>query len=205
MSDAVEDNLARAQTLGDQALADSPQNPIAHFAKAELLRARHRCGAAISEYETVLAFDRNSAWAIAAIGRCKIYLGQLDEAVPLIEQAIRLAPQAPEVGVWYFRLGQARLLQSRIAEAIPLLERARGLSPSFPWVLKWLAVAYAFSGDRHAAETALADARQPSGRIAPLTIAGERAGAEYFSVPATRALFESTYLAGLRKAGVPER
>jgi len=51
----------------------SPRNPLAHFAKGQLLRAMGRCGEAIREYEMALASNRNWASAIGHIGRCKIY------------------------------------------------------------------------------------------------------------------------------------
>jgi tetratricopeptide (TPR) repeat protein len=54
-------DIARAEGLAGQALATSPRSPLVHFAKGEVLRAEKRWGEAIPEYETVLAFDRNSA------------------------------------------------------------------------------------------------------------------------------------------------
>jgi hypothetical protein len=50
-----------------------------------------------------------------------------------------------------------------------------------------------------------AEARRLRGDRGPLSIARSRAGwYKYFEAPATQALLEATYLAGLRKAGVPE-
>jgi hypothetical protein len=52
----------------------------------------------------------------------------------------------------------------------------------------------------------LAEARRLGGSPGPWSIAGQRAGwYKFFEVPATRALLEATYLAGLRKAGLPEK
>jgi adenylate cyclase len=125
MSASSVDDIAHAEGLIGQALAASPLSPIAHFAKGQLLRARGRCDEAISEYETALASNRNWASAIANIGRCKIYVGPIEEASLLEEQAIRLSPLDPQIGVWYFRIGQAHLVQSRIDEAIVWFEKAR--------------------------------------------------------------------------------
>ncbi len=47
------------KTLVGQALAASPRNPLAHFAKGQVLRAQNRCEEAIPEYETALALNRN--------------------------------------------------------------------------------------------------------------------------------------------------
>ncbi len=126
MSDSTRSDLERAIGLVEQALATAPNDPLPHFAKGQLLRAQHRCDAAIPEYEIVLASNRNSLASIGNIGRCKIYLGLIDDGVALEEQVIHLSPHDPFLGVWYFRIGQARLLQSRIDEAIQWLDKAHG-------------------------------------------------------------------------------
>jgi tetratricopeptide (TPR) repeat protein len=117
MTNLAADDIARAEGLADRALATSPHSPVAHFAKDQVLRVQGRLEEAISEYETVLTFDRNWVGALAAIGRCKIYIG------PIVEQAIRLSPRDPMIGFWYFRIGEAHLLQSHIDEAILWFER----------------------------------------------------------------------------------
>ncbi len=204
MSDTTESDLDRAGRLVEQALATAPDSPLAHFAKAQLLRARHHCDAAIPEYETVLAANRNALSAIGNIGRCKIYLGRIDDGVALEEQAIRLSPRGPFLGIWDFRIGQARLLQSRVDEAIEWLEKAHENS-ALQFVPAWLAAAYGLKGDLPRAAAEIAEARRLSPNGRPANIAAERAASvKDFRLPATRALLETTYLAGLRRAGVPD-
>jgi adenylate cyclase len=205
MSDAASSDIERANGLVDQALAAAPGSPLAHFAKAQLLRAQHRCDAAIPEYETVLAANRNSLAAIGNIGRCEILLGRIDDGVALEEQAIRLSPHDPFIGVWSSRIGQAKLLQSRVDEAIQWLQRAHDHNPAFAFVPAWLAAAFALKGDLPQAASELAEARNLSRDGSPTSIAVERAiCARDFTAPTTQALLETTYLAGLRRAGVPE-
>jgi len=205
MSASSVDDIAHAEGLIGQALAASPLSPIAHFAKGQLLRARGRCDEAISEYETALASNRNWASAIANIGRCKIYVGPIEEASLLEEQAIRLSPLDPQIGVWYFRIGQAHLVQSRIDEAIVWFEKARSADPTLAFVHRWLATAYALKGDTERAAAEIAEARRLSGNGSASSITQAKASsAADFAAPAIRGLFETTYLAGLRKAGVPE-
>jgi len=98
MSNTAAADLARAETLADHALAALPRRALAHYAKAQVLRAQLRFEQAISEYETVLAFNRNWAHAIAALGYCKFLTGLIDEAIPAQERAIRLSPRDPESG-----------------------------------------------------------------------------------------------------------
>ena len=205
MSASSADDIAYAEGLIAQALAASPLSPIAHFAKGQLLRARGRCDEAISEYETALASNRNWVSAIANIGRCKIYVGPIEEASLLEEQAIRLSPLDPQIGVWCFRIGQAHLVQSRIDEAIVWFEKARSADPTLAFVRRWLATAYALKGDTERAAAEIAEARRLSGNGSASSITQAKASsAADFAAPAIRGLFETTYLAGLRKAGVPE-
>ncbi len=123
-ADAID--IKRAEALANRALAAAPRSPFAHSVKALVLRVQHRCADAISEYQTVLALDHNASKALADMGRCRIYIGPIGEAIPLLEQAIRLSPRDPVIAYWYYRIGEAHLLQSHIDEAILWLEKARG-------------------------------------------------------------------------------
>jgi predicted Zn-dependent protease len=100
-------------------------------------------------------------------------------------------------------IGQVHLLQSRISEAILWLEKSRSANPGRPAPHAWLASAYALKGDLDRATAELAEARKltSDGRFS--SIARLKAVAD-FGVSKVRALFETTYLAGLRKAGMPE-
>jgi len=205
MSDTVDADSDRAKHLIRQALAEAPDSPLAHFARAQFLRAQHGCEAAIPEYETVLAANRNVPAAVANIGRCKIYIGLLDDGVALEKRAILLSPHDPFVGIWYFRIGQARLLQSRVDEAITWLQKAHDENAASSYVPAWLAAAYGLKGDLPRAAAELADARKLAGNDAPASIAAARAiGIRDFAASSAQALLEATYLAGLHQAGLPE-
>jgi tetratricopeptide (TPR) repeat protein len=198
-------DLKRAEELVSQALAASPRNPIAHFAKGHLLRAQGRHTEAIPEYETALASDHNWVVALAHIARCKTVVGPLEEAIPLLEQAIRLSPRDRDTGMWYFRIGQVHLLQSRIDEAIAWFERARSVNSKLPSFHLHLASAYALKGDTERAGVGLAEAQKLQGEDSYSSIVRVRLDSQFRGAgPEIRALFEATYLAGLRKAGVPE-
>jgi hypothetical protein len=72
-----------------------------------------------------------------------------------------------------------------------------------------LAAVYALKGetDRAAAELAQARRLSPDNRyssLAGVKAAGLPGSPNYWGVPKVRALFEATYFAGLRKAGMPE-
>ena len=198
-------DLKRAEELVSQALAASPRSPFAHFAKGHLLRAQGRHTEAIPEYETALASDHNWVAALANIGRSKTFVGPIEEAIPLLEQAIRLSPRDPSIGIWYDRIGQVHLLQSRIEEAILWFERARSVNSKLPFFHLHLASAYALNGETGLAGVELAEARKLQGEGSYSSIVHFRLVSQFRGAqPEIRALFEVTYLAGLRKAGVPE-
>jgi adenylate cyclase len=195
------DDVKQAETLANRALAAAPRSPLAHQVKAHVLRAQRRCGEAILEYETVLALDHNAAGALGSIGRCKIYIGPIEEAIPLLEQAIRLSPRDPGIGYWYFRIGEAHLLQSHTDDAILWFKKTKLALPTWQGVRGYLASAYALKGDNEHTAAELAEARKLAGEGGWLSIARSRANTRY-ETPAIRALAEVTFYEGLRKAGV---
>jgi hypothetical protein len=83
--------------------------------------------------------------------------------------------------------------------------RCVSLSASISWALTqgYLASAYALKGEMGRAASALAEVRRLSGDGFYSRIARVKA-ARYFGVPKVSALYEATYIAGLRKAGIPE-
>jgi adenylate cyclase len=198
-------DLARAEGLVDQALAASPRYAVARFAKGRVLRAQKRWEEAIPEFEAALALNHNSVYALASLGWCKLYAGSIEEVIPRVEQAIRLSPRDPLIGWFYYLIGTVHLLQSRTDDAIVWLEKARSAFPAGPVHRSRLSSAYALRGETERAAAELAEARRLEGGDLFSSIARLKAhpGA-WWGVPKTRALYEATYFAGLRKAGMPE-
>jgi adenylate cyclase len=184
-------------------LAASPRSALARFAKAQVLRARHRHDEAILEYETVIALNRNWAHAYSHLSWCKFMTGSLDELIPAQERAIRLSPRDPQIGLFYSRIGRAHLLQSRTGEALVWCEKARNATPAAAIFRSFLASGYALNGETGRAAAELAEARRLVGDDRYSSIARLRT-AESWGVPRVLSLVETTYFAGLRKAGMPE-
>ena len=203
MSNTAEADLRRSEDLLGQI---SPDTPRSHWAKGQLLRAQGRYAEAIPQYDAAIALDRNLPGAYANLGHSKLLTGSLDEVIPLLEQAIRLSPGDSDRGYWYDIVGLAHLLQSRTDEAIAWFEKARSASPGRPIPRVSLAAAYGLIGNSERATAELAEARRLSGNPASFSsIVRRRADSGRDSMaPNVRALFEATYDAGLRKAGMPE-
>ena len=203
MADSPAADVARAEELAEQAVAASPRSPLAHFAKGMVLRARGRDAEAIPEYEAVIAFNPNWVPAITSLSWCKFMTGSLEEGIPMQERAMRLSPRDPAIDAWYWRIGMVHLLQSRTDEAILWLKKARSANPARPSPHAWLASAYALKGEADRAANELVEARRLAHGNLYSSITRMKA-ILHFGVPKMRALYEATFLAGLRKAGVPD-
>jgi tetratricopeptide (TPR) repeat protein len=208
-TESPESDFRRAEELVEKALAASPRDYLAHHARAAMLRFQGRCEEAIPEYERAL--DSNPNWlnSLDLLAACKMMTGSMEDAISLEQQAIRLGPRDPYIGNFYLRIGQAHLLLGDTDEAIMWLEKAAGAIPGFGVPHAYLASAYGLKGETKRANSELAEARRLRRgdvytSIARVKAAGTLGGRDYWGVPKVRALFEATYFAGLRKAGVPE-
>src|SRR5262249_50719815 len=115
-------------------------------------------------------------------------------------------PRDARIGNWYWSIGRMRLLQSRTDEAIYWFEQTCSTNPGLPYAHAHLASAYALGGQTARAAAELAEARRLSSSDCYSSIECLRAAQSWgASAPMVRALHEATYVAGLRKAGVPER
>jgi adenylate cyclase len=205
-------DITRAEELIERSLATSPGYALAHVVKGDILRIQGRCPEAIPEFERAIATNPNLAAAYGDLGRCKFLTGWIDEVIPLEELAVRLSPRDPYVGTLYTRIGTVHLLQSRTEEALVWFKKA--LLPARPTaslrgVHLFLASAYALKDEPERAAFELAEARRLSGGDT-LSIAWVKANLSRpetswsYAVPKIRALYETTFYAGLRKAGMPE-
>jgi tetratricopeptide (TPR) repeat protein len=197
-------DLDRAEVLVRRVLEASPRLPLAHLAKGMLLHARGDPEQAIPEYETVITSNRNWVNVLYVLGMCKLLVGSINETTPLIEQAIRFSPRDPFIANWYMLIGTVHLLQSQIDEAILWLEKALSANPGLAFAHGHLAAAYALEGGTERAHAELAEARRLSGDGRFASMARLQA-ARSWGVPKVRALYEATYFAGLRKAGLSEK
>jgi hypothetical protein len=88
-------------------------------------------------------------------------------------------------------------------EAIPWLERAGSAAPELPFVHALLAAAHGLKGDIERAAAELTKVRRLAAANRWSSIAHLKA-VGYWGTPKVRALFEATYMAGLRKAGMAD-
>jgi TolB-like protein len=204
VSDAPEADIRRADELITQALGMSPNNAWARYVKGQVLRVQSRFEDAAIEYETAITFDHNLANAYAWLGRCKLFIGMVDEVIPPTEYAIRLSPRDRNLAPWYAQIGAVHLLKARTDEAIRWLEKARSAHAGLDYIHASLAAGYALKGERERASVALGEARRLRDRYSSIASLKVASGKQWLELPKLLTLAEATYFAGLRLAGMPE-
>jgi adenylate cyclase len=70
-------DIERALALAEDSLAASPRDPLAHYARAQVLRALGRWGEAVADYEACIAGNRNFAIAYPHLAACRMWSGEL--------------------------------------------------------------------------------------------------------------------------------
>ncbi len=148
-------NIQRAAELLASAERHAPTRLDVAMLRAYVLRARGRLAEAVTAYEQVIAADPNAVGAYQQVAVCKLGLGQPEDAVPMLREAIRRDPRDPDVWVRYFLTGQALLQMRSPADAIAWLRRGIDENParaeqSSLWSRIYLSSALGHAG--HAAE-----------------------------------------------------
>jgi tetratricopeptide (TPR) repeat protein len=127
---------------------------------------------------------------------CALMLGHPEQALPLLEQALRLDPMPPDVHTRYGLMGQALLVLGRNEEAVEWLRRAVQAFPAPQTLYRdILAAALGRTGRRDEAEDEL---RRALDRAPCLTVSWVRHGIE----PSSARLYWNGFADGLALAGL---
>jgi TolB-like protein/predicted Zn-dependent protease len=157
-------NLERAFALGQKALALDDSLPSAHSLLSRVYTEKRQYDQALVEGERAITLDPNSADSYAFQADGLNHAGRPEEALRMVEQAMRLNPRYPP---WYLiELGFAYRWTGRYTEAIATLKELINQSPNFlhghfnlaaSYVQQWLSQQ---SVDAHTLEQALAAAQR---------------------------------------------
>jgi adenylate cyclase len=140
----IDERLLQARTLADRARALAADSESMLELQARILSFEGRFDEALAAY---VALDRSFGHFRISVAACLIALGRSAEAVPLLEEVIRL-----DRGMWTrfmgnVTLGVALVRVGRYQEAISWLraanEASSGSNPQISWNL---AIAYAHAG-----------------------------------------------------------
>ena len=182
-----------AKVIGqaNRAIALAPDSVQAYVTKSAYLRTSRRAEESLRTADAGLAINPNYARLYGVRSSAKSSLGQFEQAKSDAQQAMRLSPRDPYIGMWHVFLGRAELGLGHFDAALNEYRNATDSGFRTFYAYADLAAAYALEGKMDEARTALAEAR----RLNPkLTVKWLQSG-----TPNEPTLFE-----GLRKAGLPE-
>ena len=133
----------RAATKAD------PKWPNAHFGLGYLLWTQNQCEEASKEFQAELDIVPEDARAMTLLADCKVQIGQLNEALPLIERALKIDPSIARA---HMNLGVIYQEQGRQQEALSELTTAAKLMPQDSNIHWRLARLYQAMGHREEAK-----------------------------------------------------
>jgi TolB-like protein/Flp pilus assembly protein TadD len=138
-------SLERSAELAKKALAldDAHPGANANLGSTYLYQKEHE--KAIAYGRKSVAFSPNSSSLKVLLAQTLNYSGQPEEAVELVQRAMRLNPRYP--GWWLYQLGQGYRLSGQYDKAIAALKEAVVRIPKLPRPRLWLAIAYSQTGE----------------------------------------------------------
>jgi len=153
-----------ALALTQQALALDDSLPIARSVLSQIYAQKQQYDQAIVEGKRAIALDPNNDFSFDRQGVALSFAGRPAEALPLIEQAMRLNPHYPPF--YLGDLGWIYLLTGRYAEAVATLKEATSRGPTLMVCYPILANSYVQQwasqqeADAHTLEQALEAGQQ---------------------------------------------
>src|SRR3954453_15876756 len=100
-SPVLQEDLPRAENILTEALDKGTvsNRAAAHFTLGVLRQMQNRLPEAQSEFEAAIALDPTNARAQLHLGQTRLYRGDPEAAIAPLEQAIRLAPDGPNLAI----------------------------------------------------------------------------------------------------------
>jgi TolB-like protein len=182
---------AKVISQADRAILLAPDTIEAYTAKSAYLYFSHRADESLRTANAGLAINPNYAALYGVRSTANSSLGQFEQAKSDAQQAMRLSPRDPLIGLFHVRLGNAELGLGHCDAAIEEYQNAidSGYRPFFAYTN--LAAAYAHGGKMEEAKTAVAEARRLNPKLTMKRMIAH--------MPNLPAVFD-----GVRKAGLPE-
>ena len=148
---------------------------------------------ALAEARKAVALDPNDADMAAHMGQVLVWAGESEQAIPLIERAMRANPTYPH---WYlFVLGLAQLLVGWPNEAIASLQRGLVLNPDSAQLYHVLAASMVRAGKLEEARETLRRSRGEGYEMSPASA--------YEVLPFRRREDAENLIEALREIGSP--
>ena len=195
-SSEVEPGVEETAKLAARAAQLDDSDPWAHLALAWVALAQRQTNEAVDEYRRALELNPNFAAARGYLGLALALDGRSDEAIENIEQAMRMSPRDPQNSLFNSALAVAHYLAGRYTEAVGIARRSSQLREGLIAGNRILIASLAQAGRIDEARAALQRLKETHPNI---SIAWIEKYVPYTAEPMAK------FVAGMRKAGVPEQ
>ena len=148
-----------AKILGqaNRAIALAPGNVWAYYVKSEYLTVSQRANEGLSAADAGLAINPDDPQLYRARSLAENALGRYEQAKSDVQQAMRLSPRDPMIGIWLMNLGDAELGLGHFDAAIDKYKKAIDAGWRAYQPYRGLTAAYALDGKMEEATSALAE------------------------------------------------
>ena len=143
-SKAFRESIEKAEELLQKALAIDDNDSDAHGILSQVYMRKREYDKAIAAAERGVTLDPGSSWAIYRYGLVLYVAGRSEEAIPLIEKAIRLNPLGP--AIFYAGYGEALRITGRLEDAVTSFKKAIERAPNYFWAHANLSAVYSMMG-----------------------------------------------------------
>jgi adenylate cyclase len=201
-SDQSADVYARAMQRANQALLLKPDQPYAHYVKAQviLIKANPNDAATatevIAEAEASLRADPSFARAYHPMADGEMWLGRYEQSISDLKQAMRISPRDSNLGIWHMVMGKDLLGLRRYDAAVQEGLKAIDLGYREAFGYAALAAFYAAADKMSEAKAALAEAMKVNPKLSATGLDAHQPG--FIGAP-------PSFREALIKAGLPEQ
>jgi len=185
-----------AARLAARAVQLDDSDPWAYLALAWVAFTQRRTDEAVDEYRRALDLNPNFAAARGYLGLALALDGRSDEAIENIEHAMRMSPRDPQNSLFNTGLAAAHYLAGRYTEAVGFARRGWQQREGLIAGNRILVASLAQAGLMDEARAALQRLKEIQPNV---SIAWIEKHVPYTAGPMAK------FIAGMRKAGVPER
>ncbi|MDH3885963.1 MAG: tetratricopeptide repeat protein [Desulfobacterales bacterium] len=187
-------SLQTAEQLAHKGIDLSGQDALTHRLLSQVFLLRRQYEKAIMEIERAIELEPNSGACLFTYGMILRLAGRFDEAIPVLEKAIRLNPITP---INYLNnLAFAYAASEQYEKAVSLWNKAIERNPDYLFAYMGLTAVYQFLGDESKAREAAAEVLRIKPNFSVLRV--EK------SSPIKDPAGKKRWIDALRKSGLPD-
>jgi TolB-like protein/class 3 adenylate cyclase/Tfp pilus assembly protein PilF len=139
-----QESLDKAIELMQKAVAMDDNNAEFHGSLSRFYAINREYDKAVAEGERAMALNPGGALVLTYYGGALIAACKPEEAIPLLQKAIRLNPKG--LAYYFQQLGEALRMAGRLEEAVSVLKKAIQRQPTLIWPHLFLAATYSLMG-----------------------------------------------------------